>query len=182
MYLSVLSQHRETAAVCGNHYAAPVELPLLINHTPRWSCEQQQQHSNAAHRKLSYEHSICKQTMFLGWLFGNCLLCCAHPSNGSPGGASCCTATRTWKTADHLILQEDATAGAGTRLGAGAQPSPCEGPLRSAAGEVTASTLRGKIKVQRFYRKSPPLLENFCGWTEVEHLQDGREQRSSAEP
>lgn len=116
--------------------------------------------------------------MFLGCRLGNCPLCCAHASNGSPGGASCCTGTGTWKTADHLLLQQDGTPEAGTRLGARAQPSLCDRLF----GKVTASTLRGKIKVQGFYRKSPPLLENFYGWTEVEHLQGGREQRSSAEP
>lgn len=100
VYLSVLSQHRETAAVCGNHYAASAELPLLINHTPRWPCKQQQQQlCNAAHRKLSYECDICKQTMLLGWLFGNCLLCCACPSNGSPGGASRWDMENSWSPA-----------------------------------------------------------------------------------
>lgn len=151
MYLSVLSQHRETAAVCGNHYAAPVELPLLINHTPRWSHkqQQQQQRSTAAHRKLSYEHGVSKQATFLGWLFGNCLLCCALPMaalvelpTAQPLGHG--------KQLITCFLQEDATPGTGTRLGAGAQPSPCEGPLRSATGEVTAAMLGGKIKVARF--------------------------------
>lgn len=154
MYLSVLSQHRETAAVCGNHYAAPVELPLLINHTPRWSCKQQQEQQsfNAAYRKLSYERSICKQTAFLGWLLGSCLLCCTHRSNGSPGGASIAQPLGQGKELIASFLQEDATPGAGTRLGAGAQPCPWEGPLSSAAGEVVvvASTLWGKIKVQGF--------------------------------
>lgn len=135
VYLSVLSQHRETAAVCGNHYAASAELPLLINHTPRWPCKQQQQQlCNAAHRKLSYECDIWKQTMLLGWLFGNCLLCCACPSNGSAG---------TWKTADHL-LPSGSSHPRGRHKG-WSQSSAlflCEGLLRSAAGEVTASTLR----------------------------------------
>lgn len=80
------------------------------------------------------------------------------------------------------FLQEGVTPEAGTRLGARAQPSLCEGPLRSAAGKVTASKLGSKIKMHGFSRKSPPLLENFYGWTEVEHLQGRREQRSSEEP
>lgn len=36
--------------------------------------------------------------------------------------------------------------------------------------------------MQSFYRKSPPLLESFYGWTEVEHQQSRREQKSSGEP
>lgn len=41
--------------------------------------------------------------------------------------------------------------------------------------------LRGKLQTQSFYRKSPPLLESFYGWTEVEPQQGRRKQKSSGE-
>lgn len=150
-----MSQHSEPAAVCGNHYAASVELPLLINHTPRWSCKQQQRY-NAAYRKLS---SASKRYSWAG--FSGTAFCVVH-------------------ILPMAVDMENSWSPASCRR------MPPQRPAQGSELQLSLVSVRDccrcKIKVKGFYRKSPPLQENSYGWTEVEHLQGGREQRSSAEP